>query len=89
MTGKTYRMRTATLSSKGQLVIPNHFRKALHLQPGDKLKISLEGEKLVLKRGTPKRAQLIEKHGRKVLVARLGAPAMTPETVKLLLSDFP
>ena len=28
-------MSTATLSSKGQLVIPNRFRKALHLQPGD------------------------------------------------------
>jgi AbrB family looped-hinge helix DNA binding protein len=29
-------MDTATLSSKGQLVIPRKIRLALHLQPGDK-----------------------------------------------------
>jgi bifunctional DNA-binding transcriptional regulator/antitoxin component of YhaV-PrlF toxin-antitoxin module len=30
------------------LVIPNRFRKALHLQPGDKVSFAVEGEKLVL-----------------------------------------
>ena len=82
-------MSTATLSTKGQLVIPNRFRKALHLQPGDKVSFAVEGEKLVLQRDQPKRAKLVEKHGRKVLVAPPGAPPMTPEVVKALLADFP
>lgn len=77
------------LSTKGQLVIPNRFRKALHLQPGDKILLSLEGEKLVLQRDEPRRAKLVDKNGRKVLVAPAGAPPMTTEAVKALLADFP
>jgi AbrB family looped-hinge helix DNA binding protein len=38
---------TATLSTKGQLVIPSRFRKALQLRPGDRVAFLLEGEKLV------------------------------------------
>jgi AbrB family looped-hinge helix DNA binding protein len=82
-------MSTATLSTKGQLVIPTRFRKALHLQPGDKVALALEGETLVLRRDQPGRARLVEKHGRKVLVAPPGAPPMTPEVVKALLAEFP
>lgn len=82
-------MNTATLSTKGQLVIPSRFRKALHLKPGDRVLFSLEGEKLILQRHEPARARLVEKHGRKVLVAPPGAPPMTPEYVKALLADFP
>lgn len=82
-------MSTATLSTKGQLVIPNRFRQALHLRPGDKVSFALEGEKLVLQRDAPKRARLVEQNGRKVLVAPPGAPPMTPEVVKALLTDFP
>ncbi len=82
-------MSTATLSTKGQLVIPSRFRQALHLRPGDKVSFSLEGEKLVLQRDAPKRARLVEKNGRKVLIAPPGAPPMTPEVVKALLADFP
>lgn len=82
-------MSTATLSTKGQLVIPSRFRKALHLQPGDKVSFAVEDGKLVLQRDEPRRARLVEKHGRKVLVAPPGAPPMTPEVVKALLADFP
>lgn len=82
-------MNSATISTKGQLVIPKRFRKALHLQAGDRVLFSLEGEKLTLEREQPRRAKLIEKKGRKVLVAPPGAPPMTPEFVKALLSDFP
>lgn len=77
------------LSTKGQLVIPSKFRKAMHLQPGDRVELALEGERLVIRRDEPKRAKLIEKNGRKVLVAPPGAPPMTPELVKTLLEDFP
>jgi AbrB family looped-hinge helix DNA binding protein len=82
-------MSTAMLSTKGQLVIPSKFRKAMHLQPGDRVELALEGERLVMRRDEPRRAKLIEKNGRKVLVAPPGAPPMTPELVKTLLEDFP
>ena len=82
-------MNSATISTKGQLVIPQRFRKALHLRAGDRVVFSLEGEKLTLQRDEPRRARLVEKQGRKVLVAPPGAPPMTPEFVKALLVDFP
>jgi AbrB family looped-hinge helix DNA binding protein len=82
-------MDTATLSTKGQLVIPSRFRKALHLKPGDTLVLALEGQMLVLRRHQPDHARLLEKNGRKVLVAPSGAPPMTPEITKALLADFP
>ena len=82
-------MDTATISTKGQLVIPTRFRKALHLQAGDKVSLTLEGDRLLLEREQPRRARLVEKNGRKVLVAPPGAPPMTPEVVKSLLADFP
>ena len=82
-------MSTATISTKGQLVIPNRFRKALHLRPGDKVSFALEGETLMLQRDERKCAKLIEKNGRKVLVAPPGTPPMTQAAVKALLADFP
>ena len=82
-------MSTSTISTKGQLVIPQRIRKALHLRAGEKVTFTIEGEKLVLQREQPKRARLIEKDGRKVLEAPPGAPPMTPETIKALLADFP
>ena len=82
-------MSTTTLSTKGQLVIPNRFRQALHLRPGDKISFSLEGEKLVLQRDVPRRARLVRgKFGRPVLVAPPDAPPMTPERVKAILEEL-
>ena len=79
-------MSTATISTKGQLVIPQRYRQALHLQPGDKVSFSLQGEKLVLQRDVPRRARLMQgQFGRPVLVAPPGAPPMTPERVKATL----
>ena len=81
---------TAILSTKGQLVIPSRVRKALHFQPGDRVALTMEGEKLVIQRDEPKRAKLVTgKFGRPVLVAPQGAPPMTPERVKTLLEDVP
>ena len=88
--GKNSTMNSATISTKGQLVIPNRFRKALHLQAGQKVTFSLEGEKLVLQREQPKRARLVRgKFGRPVLVAPPGAPPMTPDRVKAILNELP
>ena len=81
---------TAVLSTKGQLVIPQQFRRALHLHAGDKVVLLLEGDRLVLKRSTVTAARLVKaRSGRRVLEAPEDAPPMTPEVVKILLSEFP
>ena len=83
-------MSTTTLSTKGQLVIPSRFRQVMHLQPGDRISVSLEGEKLILQRDVPRRAKLVRgRFGRPVLVAPTGAPPMTPERVKAILDELP
>jgi AbrB family looped-hinge helix DNA binding protein len=80
----------AVLSTKGQLVIPQKFRRALRLHAGDKVTFSLEGDRLVLKRSDLTPARMVKNHrGRRVLEAPEDAPPMTPETVKALLSEFP
>jgi len=79
-------MNGATISTKGQLVIPHRFRKALHLQAGDKVSFSLKGERLFIGRQQPRRARLVRgQFGRPVLVAPPGAPPMTPERVRNIL----
>ena len=83
-------MNTATISTKGQLVIPTRLRNALHLHAGDKVSLTLEGDKLLLQREQPKRARLVRgKFGRPVLVAPPGAPPMTPERIKALRDEQP
>jgi len=81
-------MDTATISTKGQLVIPLRLRKALRLDAGAKVSIALEGEKLILERVQPNRARLVRgRFGRPVLVAPAGAPPMTPDRVKAILDE--
>jgi AbrB family looped-hinge helix DNA binding protein len=82
-------MDTATLSSKGQLVIPRKIRLALHLEPGDKIKFSLEGQRALIEPVRASRARLAKEGNRKVLIAPPDAPAMTPDKVKAILADFP
>ncbi len=82
-------MKTVTLSTKGQLVIPTRFREALHLRAGDRVSLRLEGDQLIVQRESTARAQLVQKRGRKLLVAPQGAPPMNNKTVKAILADFP
>ena len=71
-------MSTTTLSTKGQLVIPTRLRKALSLQPGDKVQLTLEGQRLVLEPMSRRRATLVRgRFGRLVLVAPAGTPRVT------------
>ena len=82
-------MGTATLSTKGQLVIPTRYRKALNLQPGDALQLTLEGQRLVLERRSRQRARLMRgKFGRPVLIAPAGAPRMTTASVNAILDEL-
>jgi AbrB family looped-hinge helix DNA binding protein len=83
-------MNSSRISTKGQLVIPQRFRKALQLEPGEKVSFSLEGDKLILQREESRRARLVRgKFGRPVLVTPPGAPAMTPDRVKAILNELP
>jgi AbrB family looped-hinge helix DNA binding protein len=83
-------MSGSKLSTKGQLVIPAQFRKALNLRPGDTVEIALEGRGLVLRREWKPGAKLKRgKFARPVLVAAKGTPAMTTERVIALLEELP
>lgn len=83
-------MSASRLSTKGQLVIPAQFRKALNLRSGDKVEIALEGRGLVLRLESKAGAKLKRgKFGRPVLVAAKGAPAITTESVIGLLEVLP
>lgn len=81
-------MDTATVSAGGRLVIPLRLRKAMRLQAGEEVSLSLEGDRLVIQREQPNRARLVPgKFGRPVLVAPKGAPRMTPERISAILAD--
>ena len=83
-------MSASTLSTKGQLVIPTQYRRALNLRPGDKVEVTLEGQRLILERRSPRSAKLMRgRFGRPVLVSAPGAPAVTTETVNALLDELP
>ena len=82
-------MSASTLSTKGQLVIPTQYRRALNLRPGDKVEVTLEGQRLILERRSPRSAKLMRgRFGRPVLVSAPGAPAVTTETVNALLDEL-
>jgi AbrB family looped-hinge helix DNA binding protein len=81
------------LSSKGQVVLPSRLREKLGLRPGDALDVRLEGDAIVLR---PRRARrrkpkivIDPRTGLAVLTAGPGAPILTHEQVKEILSDFP
>ncbi|MEW6304473.1 MAG: AbrB/MazE/SpoVT family DNA-binding domain-containing protein [Verrucomicrobiota bacterium] len=77
----------ATISEKGQLAIPRPIRKALHLEPGDRVSLELEGQRLVLRKKRVGKARLVSgRFGRKVLVAPPGSLPMTTDTVNAILA---
>lgn len=78
---------TTTLSSKGQVVIPLEIRKRLGLPAGAVISCEIEDGRIILDPNPgSKSAVLVEENGRPVLVAPPGAPEMTPELVKDILS---
>lgn len=78
---------TTTLSSKGQIVIPAEIRKKLALREGAEMDCEIVDGKIVLNPDPGKaNAALADENGRPVLVAPPGAPEMTPELVKEILS---
>jgi AbrB family looped-hinge helix DNA binding protein len=79
---------TMTLSSKGQVVIPLKIRKKLGLPEGAVISCEIVDGKIILDPNLKRaEAAVIEENGRPVLVAPPGAPRMTPELVKEILSS--
>ena len=83
----------ATLSSKGQLVLPLATRRRLGLLPGTKFRCRITGDEIVL---TPQRSlrgktRLVRDRltGMRVTEAPKGAPVVTSDQVRALLVDFP
>ncbi|MBC7226912.1 MAG: AbrB/MazE/SpoVT family DNA-binding domain-containing protein [Thermoflexales bacterium] len=57
-------MTIVTLSTKGQIVLPREMREMLGLRKGDRLVVTLEGERLVLTRLTSKKGEWQHWRGR-------------------------
>lgn len=46
-------MSTIKLNSKGQITLPRHIRKQLHLRGGDEIELMLQDESLIITRKEP------------------------------------
>ena len=81
------------ISTKGQVVLPRPVREKLGLRPGDALDVRMDGDAIILRprRGRRRKAKIIidPRTGLAVLTAGPGAPKLTSEQVKEMLSDFP
>jgi AbrB family looped-hinge helix DNA binding protein len=87
-TGKTHRVKTK-LSSKGQIVIPLEIRKRLGLPVGAFMDCQLDQNRIILSpcESNPK-ATLVTDAPYIALEAPVGAPEMSPESVKDILSEL-
>ena len=83
---------TATLSSKGQIVLNASLRRAFGLTPGMKFEIRGENDFIVLEplRSPKPQARIIKEaaSGHSVLDVE-DAPTLTSERIAAALSDFP
>lgn len=83
---------TATLSSKGQVVLPKQARMRLRLRPGTKFSCRVEGGSIVLtpEQGSQARPQLItdSKTGLRITQSPAGTK-VTSDDVRAAMADFP
>jgi AbrB family looped-hinge helix DNA binding protein len=83
---------TATLSSKGQVVLPKQARTRLHLHPGTRLVCKIEGDSIVLTRENPlgERPKLVTdpKTGLRITKSPTQTK-VTNEDVRAAMIDFP
>lgn len=81
------------ISTKGQVVLPRPVREKLGLRPGDALDVKTDGDSIILRprRGKRRKAKIIidPRTGFAVLTAGPGAPKLTSQQVKEMLTDFP
>lgn len=80
---------TTILSSKGQIVIPLEIRRKLGLSAGAVISCAVEDGRIVLDpRGSARRAKIVNEGDYLALEAPEGAPEMTSERVKEILSEL-
>jgi AbrB family looped-hinge helix DNA binding protein len=81
------------VSTKGQIVLPGPLRRKLGIRAGDRLKVSVERDRIVLTQASrPKyEVRMVEDPVTGFIAIDLGpdAPTLTSEMVKELLTDFP
>ncbi len=86
-------MKTTTLSSKGQVVLPRLVRSKLQLSPGMKLRCEIQGDSVVLTPEQPIRPDrehvIDELTGLRVTRKSADLEPVTSEMVKAMLADFP
>ena len=83
---------TATLSSKGQIVLNANLRRALGLTPGMKFEVRGESNRIVLEPLRPQKpkARIIQENSTKCSVLDVEeAPTLTSDRVAAALADFP
>ena len=85
-----------TISTKGNVQLPDAIRRELGLKAGDALEVKIKNGDIVLHKSQPKRkksqkACIITSPvtGLPVLTAGEGAPVLTSEMVREMLADFP
>ena len=72
---------TVTLDKAGRVVIPKTLRDELHLEPGDKMELESEGERVTLR---PVRSESPLRKEQGVWVFRSGHPISAAATLKVL-----
>jgi AbrB family looped-hinge helix DNA binding protein len=84
---------TTTLSSRGQVVLPQAARRKLGLHPGAQFTCAVRDGGIFLKPEPPKTAKVrigkSKLSGRPALIAPAGTPRLTSAVVRAMLADFP
>jgi AbrB family looped-hinge helix DNA binding protein len=68
----------ATISSKGQLVIPSELRESMGIEPGTRVAIRQEGDELILKPATKAAARRLISE---LVGMTAGGPSMTDQLI--------
>jgi AbrB family looped-hinge helix DNA binding protein len=84
---------TTTLSSKGQVVLPQKVRSRLRLLPGAKFDCKIQGDAIVLTPQAPRKARtrhvIDEVSGLRVTKGTKTGARVTSDMVRAMLADFP
>ena len=84
---------TTTLSSKGQVVLPQKVRSRLRLLPGAKFECEIQGDAILLKPQAPRMARtrhvIDEVSGLRVTKRTKTEARVTSDMVRAMLVDFP
>ena len=82
-----------TVSTKGQVVLPQPARQRLGIRTGDRLEVTVQSDRIVLtpRRKRRRKARIVKDPLTGFSVISMGpdAPILTSEQVRAMLADFP